>query len=167
MTTSTVSLQLHRNAHGRLVLTAPDGTAHEGVTPVRAFPIMLPRVGAHEAKQVSYRTLHFLGIALAFSNEMNPAIAVQQVERWPGPISPGLPRLERIVLGNGIADAQFAHRGLDIGADVLEAELGSMDADYLQALRAVLRIPAVHVRQGSPPVDAGVGAELDQHHLPT
>jgi hypothetical protein len=45
MTTSTVSLQLHRNAHGRLVLTAPDGTAHEGVTPVRAFPIAAPAEG--------------------------------------------------------------------------------------------------------------------------
>ena len=45
MTTSTVSLQLHRNAHGRLVLTEPDGTAHEGVTPVRAFPIAAPAEG--------------------------------------------------------------------------------------------------------------------------
>lgn len=33
------SMSLHRNAHGRLVLTLPDGTVHEGVTPVRAFPI--------------------------------------------------------------------------------------------------------------------------------
>ncbi|EER61969.1 protein of unknown function DUF1854 [Acidovorax delafieldii 2AN] len=45
MTTSTVSLQLHRNAHGRLVLTELDGTAHEGVTPVRAFPIAAPAEG--------------------------------------------------------------------------------------------------------------------------
>lgn len=36
---------LARNSHGRLVLTQPDGTAHEGVTPVRAFPIAAPSEG--------------------------------------------------------------------------------------------------------------------------
>ncbi|MFN4117531.1 DUF1854 domain-containing protein [Acidovorax sp.] len=36
---------LARNAHGRLVLTLPDGTVHEGVTPVRAFPIAAPGEG--------------------------------------------------------------------------------------------------------------------------
>lgn len=36
---------LARNAHGRLVLTWPDGTAHDGVTPVRAFPIAAPDEG--------------------------------------------------------------------------------------------------------------------------
>ena len=38
-------VQLHRNPHGRLVLTLPDGTAHEGVVPVRAFPIAAPAEG--------------------------------------------------------------------------------------------------------------------------
>ena len=37
--------QLHRDAHGRLVLTLPDGTAHAGVLPVRAFPIAAPAEG--------------------------------------------------------------------------------------------------------------------------
>ena len=36
---------LARNPHGRLVLTLPNGTAHEGVTPVRAFPIAAPSEG--------------------------------------------------------------------------------------------------------------------------
>ena len=36
---------LARNAHGRLVLTLADGTTHEGVTPVRAFPIAAPAEG--------------------------------------------------------------------------------------------------------------------------
>lgn len=39
------SFQLLRNPHGRLVLTLADGTAHEGVTPVRAFPIAAPGEG--------------------------------------------------------------------------------------------------------------------------
>jgi Domain of unknown function (DUF1854) len=34
--------ELQRNAHGRLLLTLPDGTRHDGVVPVRAFPIAAP-----------------------------------------------------------------------------------------------------------------------------
>ena len=40
-----IPFQLARNLHGRLVLTLPGGTAHEGVTPVRAFPIAAPLEG--------------------------------------------------------------------------------------------------------------------------
>ncbi|MBU0746300.1 MAG: DUF1854 domain-containing protein [Gammaproteobacteria bacterium] len=36
---------LERNPHGRLVATLSDGTVHEGVTPVRAFPIAAPADG--------------------------------------------------------------------------------------------------------------------------
>lgn len=40
-----MSLQLQRNPFGRLVLTDADGTVHEGVVPVRAFPIGAPDEG--------------------------------------------------------------------------------------------------------------------------
>jgi hypothetical protein len=40
-----MSFELHRNAFGRLVLTDADGRAHEGVVPVRAFPIAAPGEG--------------------------------------------------------------------------------------------------------------------------
>lgn len=33
------AIRVTRNAHGRLVLTLADGTVHEGVVPVRAFPL--------------------------------------------------------------------------------------------------------------------------------
>ncbi|MBC7215952.1 MAG: DUF1854 domain-containing protein [Burkholderiaceae bacterium] len=36
---------LQRDAHGRLVLTLPDGSVHADVTPVRAFPIAAPQEG--------------------------------------------------------------------------------------------------------------------------
>lgn len=36
---------LTRNAFGRLVMTLGDGTVHEGVVPVRAFPIGAPEEG--------------------------------------------------------------------------------------------------------------------------
>ena len=40
-----MSVDLHRNAFGRLVLTAADGTRHDGVVPVRAFPLAAPDEG--------------------------------------------------------------------------------------------------------------------------
>jgi hypothetical protein len=40
-----MSFQLERNAFGRLVLTLPDGAVHEGVVPVRAFPLAAPAEG--------------------------------------------------------------------------------------------------------------------------
>ena len=42
---STASFQLARDAYGRLVLTSENGERHEGVTPVRAFPIAAPDEG--------------------------------------------------------------------------------------------------------------------------
>ena len=36
------AMTLTRNAHGRLCLTLGDGAVHEGITPVRAFPIAAP-----------------------------------------------------------------------------------------------------------------------------
>ena len=37
--------RLERNAFGPLVLTTADGTVHEGVQPVRAFPLLAPVEG--------------------------------------------------------------------------------------------------------------------------
>ena len=37
--------QLHRDCYGRLVLTAKNGEVHEGIVPVRAFPIGAPDEG--------------------------------------------------------------------------------------------------------------------------
>ncbi len=42
---TTAAIRLTRDAFGRLVLALPDGTAHEGVLPVRAFPIAAPAEG--------------------------------------------------------------------------------------------------------------------------
>jgi len=42
---SAVVFQLARNAFGRLVFSAADGTVHLDVVPVRAFPIAAPEAG--------------------------------------------------------------------------------------------------------------------------
>ena len=41
----TTTFELARNAYGRLVLTTPQGEVHEGVSPVRAFPVQAPEDG--------------------------------------------------------------------------------------------------------------------------
>jgi hypothetical protein len=41
----TTLFQLARNAFGKLMFTGADGDVHEGVVPVRAFPIAAPDVG--------------------------------------------------------------------------------------------------------------------------
>jgi len=44
-TSRTGEFTLVRDSFGRLVLTGADGVAHEGVAPVRAFPISAPGTG--------------------------------------------------------------------------------------------------------------------------
>ena len=41
----TTTFELTRNAYGRLLLTTPQGEVHEGVSPVRAFPVQAPEDG--------------------------------------------------------------------------------------------------------------------------
>lgn len=41
----TTDFQLTRNTFGRLVFSRPNGETHEGVIPVRAFPIQAPESG--------------------------------------------------------------------------------------------------------------------------
>lgn len=45
MSQPTLFFELARNAHGRLVLTDAAGRRHEGVLPVRAFPLAAPDEG--------------------------------------------------------------------------------------------------------------------------
>ena len=42
---TSVTFDLQRDAFGRLLLTDVDGVVHEGVVPVRAFPIAAPQEG--------------------------------------------------------------------------------------------------------------------------
>jgi hypothetical protein len=42
---ATTQFQLRRNSFGKLILTTADGEVHEGVSPVRAFPIQAPDHG--------------------------------------------------------------------------------------------------------------------------
>lgn len=41
----TTQFKLTRNAYGKLILTTQEGDVHEGVAPVRAFPVQAPEDG--------------------------------------------------------------------------------------------------------------------------
>jgi hypothetical protein len=42
---ASTNFQLSRNSFGKLILTTAEGDVHEGVSPVRAFPIQAPNQG--------------------------------------------------------------------------------------------------------------------------
>jgi hypothetical protein len=54
----TTQFELTRNPFGKLVLTTTDGVVHEGVSPVRAFPVQAPEDGIsllnHDGKEVAW-----------------------------------------------------------------------------------------------------------------
>jgi hypothetical protein len=55
---ATTQFELRRDSFGKLVLTALDGQVHEGVAPVRAFPIQAPDQGIslvlHDGQEVAW-----------------------------------------------------------------------------------------------------------------
>ena len=55
---ATTPFELARNSFGKLVLTGADGSVHEGVSPVRAFPIQAPEQGIslvlHDGQEVAW-----------------------------------------------------------------------------------------------------------------
>jgi hypothetical protein len=55
---ATTHFELRRDNFGKLVLTAPDGQVHQGVAPVRAFPIQAPDQGIslvlHDGQEVAW-----------------------------------------------------------------------------------------------------------------
>jgi hypothetical protein len=55
---ATSTFQLSRDSFGALVLTTDDGLVHQGVSPVRAFPIQSPDQGIslvlHDGKEVAW-----------------------------------------------------------------------------------------------------------------
>jgi hypothetical protein len=54
----TTQFELTRNAFGKLVLTTTEGVVHEGVSPVRAFPVQAPEDGIsllnNDGKEVAW-----------------------------------------------------------------------------------------------------------------
>jgi hypothetical protein len=58
MSMASTPFQLRRDDFGKLVLTGADGQVHEGVAPVRAFPVQAPDEGIslvlHDGREVAW-----------------------------------------------------------------------------------------------------------------
>ena len=65
-----------------------------------------------------------------------------------------------------VVNPHVPHGAADITGVVLEAELGRVHADHDQPAADVFPGPGADIGQLAEPVDAGVGPEVDQDHLP-
>ena len=72
---------------------------------------------------------------------------------------------ELIVHGDRIGDSKALDVLADVGLGLLKGELGRVHADHHQTLVLVLLSPGTDVGDGTDAVDAGVGPEIDHHHL--
>ena len=91
---------------------------------------------------------------------------VDEVFGGPVMVVKGIPRRVVVVERDRIVDAQRSHRPPDVRRDVLEGELGRVDADDHETLRAVRGVPALEVRKRPEAVHARVRPEVDEDDLP-
>lgn len=85
---STTPFQLQRDAYGQLVLSTENGERHDGVTPVRAFPIAAPDEGislvnyeGHEVAWVDNLADLPPGIAQLIEEELASREFVPEIEQ--------------------------------------------------------------------------------------
>jgi hypothetical protein len=93
-------------------------------------------------------------------------LRVDEVQRRPGLVPECAPNGMVAVDRDRVVDAHVLQRPTDVGDVLLEFELRRMDADHHQPLILVFLGPGVDIRKLAPPVDAGVGPEVDQDDLP-
>jgi hypothetical protein len=103
--------------------------------------------------------------ALAEVRIDDAALLVDQVDGRPVLVAEGLPGGVVVVLRDRVLDAQFPDRVLDVFRGLLVGEFGRVHADHHQAAVLVLGMPVLHVGKVVQAVDAGVGPEVDEHHL--
>jgi HKD family nuclease len=104
-------------------------------------------------------------VSLAEMRVSNHALRVDEVEGWPVAVVEVAPDRTAAVDGNREAHAELRDGAAHVVEVALEAELRRVNADDDESLVAVFLRPGAYLRQGPLPVDAGVGPELDEHHL--
>src|ERR1700758_5282630 len=91
--------------------------------------------------------------------------SVDEIQSRPVLVLERVPYDMAAVHRNGVADRHVVHRPADVRDIFLEYELRRVDADHHQSLTFIFVRPRTDVRKRAPPVDAGVGPELNQHDL--
>lgn len=103
--------QLQRDSYGRLALTAENGIIHEGVTPVRAFPIAAPDEGlslinyeGHEVAWIERLTDLPPAIAQLIEEELASREFVPEIERITAVSSFACPSTWQVATDRGPAE---------------------------------------------------------------
>src|SRR5262249_15378109 len=111
---------------------------------------------------------YLLGCLVAILTEhlvSQAAVRIEDVEGRPVLVPESPPDPEIVVDSHRPRDADLLHLLTHVVQVVLEDELGRMGADDQKFRAAVALGPGSQIRNGAPPVDAGVGPEIDQHDL--
>ena len=100
--------QLQRDSYGQLVLTSQNGERHEGITPVRAFPIGAPDEGialvnveGHEVGWVDQLSYLPADIAQLLEEELASREFVPEIERLVDVSSFACPSTWQVVTNRG------------------------------------------------------------------
>lgn len=107
-------MHLTRNRQGRLVLTLADGYEHEGITPVRAFPIAAPEQGLSLVGSNGHELLwieQLQSLPSAFRRLLEEELAVREfapvIEKIDSVTSFSTPCLWRVHTDRGPAQLQL------------------------------------------------------------
>jgi hypothetical protein len=102
---------LQRDSYGRLVLTAPNGDIHVGITPVRAFPIAAPDEGlslvnyeGHEVAWVEHLSELPPAIAELIESDLASREFVPEISRISGVSSFACPSTWQVLTDRGAAE---------------------------------------------------------------
>ena len=90
---------------------------------------------------------------------------IDEIERRPGLVPECAPNGVVVVDRDRVVDLHVLHGPANVGDVLFEFELRRMDADHHQSLVLVFLGPGADIRKLAPPVDAGVGPEVDQDDL--
>jgi hypothetical protein len=113
---TTTKFELTRNSFGRLILTSADGTVHEGVSPVRAFPVQAPEDGISllnsDGKEVAWIDLISdlpASIAALVNEELSGREFMPEISRINSVTSYATPCTWSVITDRG--DTEFVLRG--------------------------------------------------------
>jgi hypothetical protein len=110
--------------------------------------------------------LRLLVLALAEVVMPDTPLRVGEVEGGPVVVVEGTPYRVVVVYRDRVVDPHVLHGPADVVHVVLERELGRVHADDHQSLGGVFPGPGADVGKLPEPVDARIGPEVDQDHLP-
>ena len=110
---------------------------------------------------------HFRLFVGAFAKKVmaDTSLRIDEIERRPGLVPECAPDGMVVVDRDRVVDLHVFHGPANVGDVLFELELRRMDADHHQSLVLVFLGPGADIRKLAPPVDAGVGPEIDQNDL--